>query len=311
MPQFYADFLNKPSALNNNQTLNRYWMENSFGKYGVELVPFGPYRLPEASYQYHISRFNDATADCPRIRRATARTAPRSSMRCVTRGTRPCPPPRGPRSTTSTTSPPAMTSRRRGRSSARCGFTGPDAVTDPFGPKAINPLHARGNWALTRYVPWTSWAAAGNIWPSASGVASTEAESSGMGVFAHELSHNLSLPDNYGNPFASPTSRSAGGMWDMMGRGSFNGPGGPHNRWQVPPRRAPRWARSTPCAQGRLGFVPTRDMLRVNRDGLAQSGLAVADVRRREVTPSREPPASGSGSRPGETARAGRTRTRL
>ena len=66
MPQFYADFLNKPSALNNNQTLNRYWMENSFGKYGVELVPFGPYRLPEASYQYHISRFNDPTADCPK-----------------------------------------------------------------------------------------------------------------------------------------------------------------------------------------------------------------------------------------------------
>ena len=43
--RFYADFLNKPQALNNYQTMNRYWMENSFGKYGVELVPFGPYRL--------------------------------------------------------------------------------------------------------------------------------------------------------------------------------------------------------------------------------------------------------------------------
>ena len=43
VPQFYADFLNKPSAANNFQTMNRYWMEDSFGKYGVELTPFGPY----------------------------------------------------------------------------------------------------------------------------------------------------------------------------------------------------------------------------------------------------------------------------
>ena len=65
VPQFYSEFFNKPSALNNGQTLNRYWMEDSFGKYGVELVPYGPYRMPEPSYQYHISRFNDPTADCP------------------------------------------------------------------------------------------------------------------------------------------------------------------------------------------------------------------------------------------------------
>ena len=46
-------------------------------------------------------------------------------------------------------------------------FTDQDAVTDAFGPKAIDPLHPRGNWATTRYIPWTSWAAATNIWPSA------------------------------------------------------------------------------------------------------------------------------------------------
>ena len=54
MPQFYADFLNKPSPLNNFQTMNRYWMEDSFGQYGVEVVPFGPYRMPLKAYQYHI-----------------------------------------------------------------------------------------------------------------------------------------------------------------------------------------------------------------------------------------------------------------
>ena len=56
-----------------------------------------------------------------------------------------------------------------------------------------------------------------------------------MAVFAHELSHNLGLPDNYNNPFTAPYQRTAGGMWDMMSRGSFNGPGGQHTRWQIPP----------------------------------------------------------------------------
>ena len=35
VPAFYRDFLNKPQALNHFQTMNRYWMEDSFGKYGV------------------------------------------------------------------------------------------------------------------------------------------------------------------------------------------------------------------------------------------------------------------------------------
>ena len=64
MPQFYGDFFNKPQPLNNFQTINRYWMENSYGQYGVELVPFGPYQLPKKSYQYHIGNFQQA-ADCP------------------------------------------------------------------------------------------------------------------------------------------------------------------------------------------------------------------------------------------------------
>ena len=40
------DFLNTPQALNHFQTMNRYWMEDSFGKYGVQLDAFGPYQLP-------------------------------------------------------------------------------------------------------------------------------------------------------------------------------------------------------------------------------------------------------------------------
>src|ERR1044071_5502876 len=63
VPAFYRDFLNKPQALNHFQTMNRYWMEDSQGKYGVQLDAFGPYRLPGRDYQY----FHDYTtnAHCP------------------------------------------------------------------------------------------------------------------------------------------------------------------------------------------------------------------------------------------------------
>ncbi len=166
-------------------------------------------------------------------------------------------------------------------------FANQDAVTDPFGPKAIDPLHPRGNWASTRYIPWTSWAAAANVWPSAQGTSSTEAESAGMAVYAHELSHNLGIPDNYNNPFTPPYQRTAGGMWDMMSRGSFNGPGGQHTRWQIPPTQGAALGAQHNMRNKRfLNFIDDDDLLRLNRDGLAQTGLAVAEVKAREVDPS-------------------------
>ena len=60
VPAFYRDFLNKPQALNHFQTMNRYWMEDSFGKYGVQLDAFGPYKLPGNSYQYFMTEFKAA-----------------------------------------------------------------------------------------------------------------------------------------------------------------------------------------------------------------------------------------------------------
>ena len=109
--RFYADFLNKPQPLNNEQSMNRYWMENSFGKYGVELVPYGPYRLDGLDYQY----WAPASA-CPRRRRrratrTSATTCARSGSR---RSARTWPTP----TTTSSGSPPARTRARPGRSSA-------------------------------------------------------------------------------------------------------------------------------------------------------------------------------------------------
>jgi M6 family metalloprotease-like protein len=110
-------------------------------------------------------------------------------------------------------------------------FATPDDVTDEFGP----PDDALPNWSPTRYVDWTSWASGSTIWPNAGGGSSTQAESSGQGVYAHELSHILGIGDNYNNPYGVPPRRAYTGIWEMLSRGSFNGPGGPHSRWMIPP----------------------------------------------------------------------------
>ena len=81
----------------------------------------------------------------------------------------------------------------------------PEEVPDAFGPER-STRRCPTNWAVTRYVPWTSWVSAATNWPNASGNTSVEAESSGMSTYAHELSHNLSIPDNYGNPYARSSS---------------------------------------------------------------------------------------------------------
>ncbi len=111
------------------------------------------------------------------------------------------------------------------------GSSAPDTVPEAFGP-SNNEIPK--NWADTRYIEWTSWASAATVWPNASGTNSLEGEGSGMAVYAHELSHNLGLPDNYNNPYVAPFQRAATGYWSMMSRGSFGGPGGTHTRWQIP-----------------------------------------------------------------------------
>ena len=156
-------------------------------------------------------------------------------------------------------------------------------VTDAFGPKALGDL-TQTNWAITRYVPWTSWVSAATNWPNASGNTSVEGESSGMSTYAHELSHNLSIPDNYGNPYAVIQQRGFTGMWDMMSRGTFNGPGGPHTRFQIPATKGASLGSQHNMRNKRfLNFVTDADLVRLNRNGLAASGLAVADVTAREV----------------------------
>src|SRR5689334_2481587 len=285
VPQFYADFLNKPSALNNFQTMNRYWMEDSFGRYGVELTPIGPYKLPYRSYQYFISGYAGTPDNrfCPTPAETPCNRNIRTDLRAAWDAD-----PNAPKYAEFDNIFYTVAGEDQSSTWQEFGemkFLSQDTVSDAFGPKAFDPSMT-ANWAPTRYVPWSSWAVATNIWPNASSNNSTEAESSGMAVYAHELSHNLSIPDNYNNPFDTIPQRTASGMWDMMSRGSFNGPGGQHTRFQIPPTQGGALGAQHNLRNKRfLNFISDGDILRLNRGGLAQSGMAVAEVKAREVAP--------------------------
>ncbi|WP_433362720.1 M6 family metalloprotease domain-containing protein [Streptosporangium sp. CA-115845] len=273
---FYRDFLNTPNDLNRGHTIHEYWMEDSGGRYGVELTAFGPYQMPGKSHEYAME-FQGGTA-CPA----------------------------------------GDTCNRNIRTDARAGWIGDvgqevpagfdfvfylsagqdesatwqefgpikfptkEAVTDDFGP----PDPALPNWARTRYVEWTSWASASSIWPNAGGGSSTQAESSGQGVYAHELSHILGIGDNYNNPFGVPPRRAYTGIWEMLSRGSFNGPGGPHSRWMIPPTGGGSMgAQHMLRNKIKLEMVDEANVLRLSREALAESGLVVAKVTARVAQP--------------------------
>ncbi len=58
VPQFYADFYGKPSALNQGHTIREYWMEQTHGRIGMTFTPYGPYRMPRPLYEYGLNEFN-------------------------------------------------------------------------------------------------------------------------------------------------------------------------------------------------------------------------------------------------------------
>lgn len=279
VPDFYADYLNTPSLLNNGLTMNKYWMENSLGRYGVELVPFGPYRMAGNAFEYNLRDAGNAGSACPagygtcnRNIRADALAAWRADQ--------------GPTINTEFDNIFYVLAGQDESGSwqefGEMKFQTMDDVTDALG----NPDPLQPNWAPTRYVPWTSFASAASIWPSASGNSSTEAESSGMGVYAHELSHNLGIGDNYNNPYGIPLRRSYTGPWDMLSRGSFNGPGGPHTRWHIPSNLGSSLGSNHNVRNRiKLGFLQEQNLLRLDRNALAESGLVVADVTARAADP--------------------------
>ena len=276
VPAFYHDLLNKPQDLNQGHTIHEYWMGDSFGRFGVDLTAFGPYRMPSLAYQYGIT--NDMNpGGCPpgstcnlNIRtdalaawRADVGNATADSFELV-----------------------FILSAGQDESSTwqefgEMRFQTKEDVPDDFGPPGDGT-----NYAKTRYVEWSSWAAASNIWPNAGGGSSTQGESSGMATYAHELSHLLSIGDNYNNPYGVPLLRAYTGPWSMMDRGSFNGPGGPHSRWQIPAvQGASMGSLHTVRDKAYIGLIGNSSTLSLSREALASSGPIVARLIARSVNP--------------------------
>ena len=278
VPAFYRDLLNKPTELNQGHTLHEYWMEDSAGRYGVDLTVFGAYELPDKSYQYGIDPRGFNPDACPSG--DECRSDLRSHAFALWRADV------GDEEADSYELAFILSAGQDESSTwqefGEMKFQTKEDVPEEFGP----PDDALPNYAATRYVEWTSWVSAATIWPNAATGSSTQAESSGLGTYAHELSHLLGIGDNYNNPYGEPARRAYTGPWSMLSRGSFNGPGGPHTRWQIPALQGGSLGcLHTMQDKMRIGLVDNSSVVMITRDELAETGPVVAKITARSVDP--------------------------
>ncbi|MFC5822235.1 M6 family metalloprotease domain-containing protein [Nonomuraea insulae] len=274
--KFYQDFLNTPNDLNKGHTIHEYWMEDSGGRIGVDLTGFGPYTMPGKDHEYAMEYQREACPagdTCNKNLRTDGNAAWIAAV--------------GPDVAAQYDFVFYLSAGQDESSTwqefGMMKFPNKEAVPDEWGP----PDPALPNWSRTRYVEWSSWQAGSNFWPNARfGIDSVQAESSGMAVYAHELSHIFGIADNYNNPYAVPPRRAYTGIWEMLSRGSFNGPGGPHSRWLIPPTAgASMGAQHMLRNKIELNMVDEQNVLRLSRAALGESGLVTAKVLARAVQP--------------------------
>ncbi|KAI9149392.1 putative secreted metallopeptidase [Paramyrothecium foliicola] len=280
VPTFYRDLLNKPGDLNRGHTLHEYWMEDSGGRFGVDLTSFGPYRMSALSYQYGVDNsFNPGA--CPEGRRCSLniRTESQNIWRAAV----------GNDTVESFESVFILLAGQDESATwqefGEMKFASREDVPDSFGPPpGVNGNQTLSNWAATRYVPWTSWASASTFWPNAGGGISVQCESSGSSTFAHELSHLLNIADNYNNPYGVPLRRAFTGPWSMLSRGTFNGPGGPHTRWQIPSLKGSSMGSlHTMRDKAQLGLLGEDQSITISSTEMVEAGLVVAQLTARAV----------------------------
>lgn len=296
--EFYEKFLvTEPSALNKGHTVDEYWLENSYGQVGIDAEAFGPYRLDGKLHEYGItSDMNAPGQDCPSgdtcNKDLDTELLQKSAVDTATAVA------------TSGTEFAFRWLLHAGYDESGTWeefgpmlFSSPEEVTDDVdertGQPLGNPDPDKSNAAKTRYQrpdgAWTSFFSAKQPWAHAvPAVYSTQGESDGQGTFAHELSHIFGVLDNYGNPFAENADRDYSGPWDMLSRGSFNGPGGPHTRYRIPSDAGGTMGSHLMLrTKLRMGFVAPTDVAVVPKQALAL-GPQITDVVQREqpMTPS-------------------------
>lgn len=273
VPQFYADFFLEPSELNHGQTINGYWMEQSRGKFGItEIEAFGPYRMPKPLWAYGLNEYGQENST-PDGSVASDQMEPHvDSIWQAEHG------PIADEYDAILRIYAGYDETTVWQEFGEMKFDAPEDIPPEWG----NPNPDLPRWIATRYVPWTSWRAGAQQWGRSS---MRQGESSG--TITHELGHfAFNIPDLNNNPYREPYRRVAVGPWDMMDRGSFNGPGGPHMRWVVPPIRGAAMPAGL-MLRNRMAneFITEDQVLTLSRDGLAATGLAVARVTARAVHP--------------------------
>lgn len=273
VPKFYSDFWLSPSAINHGQTINGYWMEQSRGKFGITVLDaFGPYRMPKNHWDYGLNEHNQNNST-PDGTRASSRMEP--DVDALWRAD-------------------AGDIKKQYDAILRI-YAGYDetGVWQEFGemkflsredipPEWGNPDTSKPRWIPTRYVPWTSWKAGQMQW----GLSSIR-QGENSGTITHELGHfAFRTGDNNNNPYIKPYRRVGSGPWDMMDRGSFNGPGGPHKRWVVPATMGAGMPAGL-MLRNRMknGFLPENQVLTLSRDTLSKTGSVVAIITSRAVEP--------------------------
>jgi M6 family metalloprotease-like protein len=273
VPGFYSDFWLKPSRINHGQTINGYWMEQSRGKFGItSLDAFGPYRMPKNLWEYGLNEYgqNNSTPDGSR---ASSRMEPdvdalwkaaegdlKSEYDAVLRIYA------------------GYDETGVWQEFGEMKFLSKDSIAKEWG----NPDSTKPRWIPTRYVPWTSWKAGQMQW----GLSSIR-QGENSGTITHELGHYaFDTGDNNNNPYVQPYRRVGSGPWDMMDRGSFNGPGGPHMRWVVPPAMGASMPAGLMLRNRMVnGFLSEEQVLTLSREELAKSGPVVASITARAAEP--------------------------
>jgi M6 family metalloprotease-like protein len=271
--KFYSDFWLRPSSVNHGQTINGYWMEQSRGKFGITaLDAFGPYRMPKNLWEYGLNEYNQNNST-PDGTSASGRMEP--DVDALWRA--------------------AEGDIKKQYDAILRIYAGYDetGVWQEFGEMKFlskediptewgNPDTSKPRWIPTRYVPWTSWKAGQMQW----GLSSIR-QGENSGTITHELGHfAFRIGDNNNNPYIQPYRRVGSGPWDMMDRGSFNGPGGPHMRWVVPAIMGAGMPAGLMLRNRRVnGFVTENQILTLNRDSLAKLGSVVATITARAVEP--------------------------
>jgi M6 family metalloprotease-like protein len=276
VPQYWADFYNKPQESNHGHTIHEYWMEQSRGQIGVTVVGFGPYRMPKRFFQYgglppadvpfDSTPDNAAARELDSLWRADIGDSLALSFDLVVRMYA------------------GYDETAVWQEFGEMKFQTKEDITREWG----NPDTTKPRWVRSRYVPWTSWMAGVWPWSNAGGGRITQGES--INSIRHEIAHAaFSIGDNYNNSYVTPYRRTPVGPWDLMDRGSFNGPGGPHSRFVTPPNLGGSMSAGLMLRQRlQFGFVDSSQVLMLSREGLAKSGIAVASLNARAVAPARK-----------------------